>query len=319
MERDREKGTSESRAESENVPAKRRNQPDGARPRLLLLEDDEDLTQGLVYVLEREGFAVYCARTIKQARRLLGLAGERGAGGEFFDLAILDVSLPDGSSFSFCEQLRRAGQSVPVLFLTAADEETSVIRGLECGGDDYVVKPFRIGELCSRIRALLRRSGVWADALRAVPGRTETAAEPRGRDSAQEAMAARLIREHGGADASRAMCNEYKEQAGRAGLLRSGAVTIDLLANRAYRDGAPLELTAAEYRLLLLLVRNEGRVMTRAQILDALWDGAGDFVDDNTLSVYIRRLRTKVEANPSAPRRLLTVRGLGYRWQGKEA
>ncbi len=226
--------------------------------RLFLLEDDRSLIDGLRYSLEKNGFRLTVARTV-------GEAMERLERTEDYDLLLLDVSLPDGTGFDVCRQVRAQDAGIPIIFLTAADEETNVIRGLDGGGDDYITKPFRLGELCSRIRAQLRRSG-----------------RPQ----------------------------ERKE-------LRSGGLFIDLLAGRAYMEDRMLELTAAEYRLLCLLVENEGRVLTRTQILDALWDGNGSFVDDNTLSVYVRRLREKLEEDPSAPAHLLTVRGRGYEWKGQ--
>lgn len=226
--------------------------------RILLLEDDAGLTEGLQYSLERNGFSLKAVRTVKEAKEALK---EKDA----YDLLLLDVALPDGTGFEVCEAVRAGGSRIPVIFLTAADEETSVIRGLDGGGDDYITKPFRLGELCSRIRALLRRSGG----------------------------------EDGGGN----------EQ------LISGPVRIDLSGCRAYREGELLELTGAEFRLLCLLVKNPGRVLTRSAILDALWDGNGNFVDDNTLSVYMRRLREKVEADPSNPVHLVTVRGFGYQWK----
>ena len=226
--------------------------------RLFLLEDDEALAEALAWALEKNDFAVTRAATLAEARKLL-------AGGDFA-LLVLDVGLPDGSGFGLCRELRAAGSAVPILFLTAADEEVSIIRGLDGGGDDYMTKPFQLGELCSRLRALLRRAG----------------AAPTG-----------------------------------AAVLRSGPVSIDLAGCRASLGGKTLDLTAAEYRLLCLLVRNAGRTLTRRAILDALWDGSGDFVDDNTLSVYVRRLRAKIEDDPAHPRRLITVRGFGYRWEGQ--
>ena len=228
--------------------------------RLFLLEDDRSLIDGLRYSLEKNGFRLTVARTV-------GEAMERLERTEDYDLLLLDVSLPDGTGFDVCRQVRAQDAGIPIIFLTAADEETNVIRGLDGGGDDYITKPFRLGELCSRIRAQLRRSG-------------------------------------------RPQERERKE-------LRSGGLFIDLLAGRVYMEDRMLELTAAEYRLLCLLVENEGRVLTRTQILDALWDGKGSFVDDNTLSVYVRRLREKLEEDPSSPAHLLTVRGRGYEWKGQ--
>lgn len=226
--------------------------------RLLLLEDDESLIDGLEYALGKNGFLVETARTVAEAREALGREPE-------FDLLLLDVTLPDGSGFDVCAAVRRAANLVPVMFLTAADEETSIIRGLDGGGDDYITKPFRLGELCSRIRALLRRSG---------------------------------------------------KQSAESGFLASGGISVDLAAGRAYLRREPLELTGAEYRLLCLFLKNRGQVLTRSRILDILWDGSGSFVDDNTLSVYIRRLREKIERDPSSPQCLKTVRGIGYRWEG---
>ena len=227
--------------------------------RLLLLEDDVSLIDGLRYSLEKDGFELEVARTVREARVCL-------KEGHSFDLLLLDVTLPDGTGFMICEEVRSAGDTTPIIFLTASDEETSIIRGLDSGGDDYITKPFRLGELCSRIRALLRRSAM---------GKQE-----------------------------------------KSGLLRSGPVTVDQFAGRAYLEGRLLDLTGAEYRLLCLFLRHDGQILTRNAILDALWDGNGSFVDDNTLSVYIRRLREKIEKNPSRPKHLMTVRGMGYRGEG---
>lgn len=225
--------------------------------KLLLLEDDIGLTDGLAWSLRKNGYEIETAGTIKEAEELLAEAGS-------FDLFLLDVTLPDGNGFMLCERLRGAGDETPIIFLTAADEETSVIRGLDCGGDDYVTKPFKVGELCSRIRALLRRS---------------------------------------------------KSRDGQDGMLCSGEITVNLMEGKASVRGVPVELTAAEYRLLCLFLKNSGRVLTRRMILDRMWDGAGNFVDDNTLSVYVRRLREKLEENPSRPEHLQTVRGFGYQWK----
>lgn len=226
-------------------------------PAILLLEDDISLVDGLQYALAKNGFAVEVARTVAEAVGLLT--------GRTYDLLLLDVALPDGNGFEVCERVRQQGSTVPIIFLTAADEEVNVIRGLDMGGDDYITKPFKLGELCSRIRALLRRTGT-------------------------------------------------AKQYGSESALESGGLRIDLLGSRVTLEGKPVELTGVEYRLLCLLIRNSGRVMSRNLILDSLWDGTGDFVDDNTLSVYIRRLREKLEHDPSHPERLVTVRGFGYQW-----
>lgn len=225
--------------------------------KLLLLEDDISLIDGLTYSLKKNGFDIEVARTIEEAKRLL-------AGDADFALLLFDVTLPDGNGFTLCEKIRETGNPVPIIFLTASDEETSVIRGLDCGGDDYITKPFKLGELCSRIRALLRRSN--------------------------------------------------RKDAGE-NILRSGNLLVNLTEGRVFLGEEPVEFTGAEYRLLCLLLKNSGRVLARSMILDKLWDGAGNFVDDNTLSVYVRRLREKLEKNPSKPEHLKTVRGFGYQWK----
>lgn len=223
--------------------------------RLLLLEDDQSLIDGLVYALTKEGFALDVAMTVREARAQLA--------SQAYDLLLLDQTLPDGSGLALCEEVRAGGNAVPIIFLTAMDEEIQVIRALDAGGDDYITKPFKLGELCSRIRAQLRRSGML-------------------RQQEQEPVSEGTVRIEGG---------------------------------RAYRAGEALELTATELRLLACFLRNRGQVLTREQLLAALWDEDANFVDDNTLSVYIRRLREKVERDPSAPQHLRTVRGLGYEWR----
>ena len=222
--------------------------------RILLLEDDASLIDGLEYALGKNGFEINSVRTVRGAMECLRESGT-------YDLLLLDVTLPDGTGFDVCETVRAAGSQIPIIFLTASDEEVNVIRGLDSGADDYITKPFKLGELFSRIRALLRRTGYTAKPV-----------------------------------------------------ISSGALSIDFAANRVTVDKDTVELTRAEYRLLSLLVRNADRVVNRETILEALWDNTGDFVDDNTLSVYIRRLREKIEPDPSQPQHLITVRGFGYRW-----
>ena len=224
---------------------------------MLLLEDDISLIDGLTYSLKKNGFIIETARTIEEAEKFLAECTD-------FDLLLFDVTLPDGSAFALCEKIREAKNPVPIIFLTASDEETSVIRGLDCGGDDYITKPFKLGELCSRIRALLRRS----HRLNVEPG-----------------------------------------------ILQSGDLTVNLAESRVLFCGKDMEFTGAEYRLLCLFLQNSGRILTRGAILDRLWDRAGNFVDDNTLSVYVRRLREKLERDPSHPEHIKTVRGVGYQWK----
>lgn len=238
------------------------------KAKILLVEDDISLIDGLAYSLRKNGFELDVAMSLKEAYDLL-----KGKGGNFagentpgaYDLLLLDISLPDGTGFDLCENIRKKGSEVPVIFLTALDEEVNIIRGLDGGGDDYITKPFKLGELCSRINALLRRSG--------------------------------------------------RKSSGEGERLKSGPVEIDLSSCRVSLEGKNLELTGAEYRLLCFLLKNQNQILTRTVILNAMWDDNGSFVDDNTLSVYIRRLREKIEKDPSNPRYLQTVRGFGYQWK----
>jgi len=223
--------------------------------RILLVEDDLSLIDGLEFSLRKNGFEVDVARTVKDA--LSQFAAQK------YDLLLLDLTLPDGSGFEMCRKARQASD-VPIIFLTASDEEVNVVMGLDMGGDDYITKPFKLNELVSRINALLRRAGI-----------------------------------------SKALQTE----------LKSNGITVRLDENRVLKDGLEIELTVVEYRLLCLLMQNPNNVLTRAVLLDKLWDGSGSFVDDNTLSVYVRRLRSKIEDDPENPMYLLTVRGVGYKWK----
>ena len=177
-------------------------------------------------------------------------------------MIILDVSLPDGSGFDICNKIRQTSK-VPILFLTAADEETDIIMGLDIGGDDYITKPFKLAVLMSRINALLRRSSNF----------NETDTE-----------------------------------------LSSNGITVQLLKGKVYKGDVELELTESEYKLLCFFMENPNIVLSPEQILSRLWDCSENFVDNNTLTVYIRRLRTKIEENPSNPQRIVTVRRMGYKW-----
>jgi DNA-binding response OmpR family regulator len=221
---------------------------------ILLVEDDLSLIEGLEFSLKKNGYSVTVCRTVREALATF-LA-------QAFDLLLLDLTLPDGSGFELCRAVRQTSR-VPIIFLTASEEEVNVVMGLDMGGDDYITKPFRLNELLSRISALLRRAGM-------------------------------------SEEGPRELC--------------SNAITVRPSEGRAFKAGTDLELTAAEYRLLCLLMQNPNAVLTRNVILDRLWDGSGSFVDDNTLSVYVRRLRSKIEDDPEDPRYLLTARGMGYKW-----
>ena len=226
---------------------------------VLIVDDVMSNVLLLKVLLSNEKFNIITANC---GRRALEEAKEKKP-----DLLLLDVMMPDLSGFEVAQELKKDPElrDIPIIFLTASDEEVSIIRGLDSGGDDYITKPFKLGELCSRIRALLRRARV-----------------------------------------SKSEKDTFME---------CGDITIDLLDSRATLKGKALDLTSAEYRLLCLLVRNANRVVTRDIILNELWDDTGNFVDDNTLSVYVRRLREKVETDPSHPEHLITIRGFGYQWK----
>ena len=179
-----------------------------------------------------------------------------------YDLVILDVSLPDGSGYDICQKIRKVSK-VPIMFLTAADEETDIIMGLDIGGDDYITKPFKLAVFLSRVNALLRRSENF---------------------------------------------NQMETE------LSSNGITIQRLKGEVYKNGKQIDLTASEYKLLCLFMENPDMILSPEQILSRLWDCDEKYIDTNTLTVYIRRLRKKIEDNPADPHSIVTVRGMGYKW-----
>lgn len=219
---------------------------------VLLVDDDTSIVSNLRTFLNQEGFQVTSANNQKETIDLLD------PGQYHFDLALLDVSLPDGSGFSLCSAIK-ANSDIPVIFLTASDDEYSVVAGLDLGADDYISKPFRPRELISRMNSVLRRYHRGSQPL------------------------------------------EYHE------------LKADTVRGLVYKNNMELTLSALEYRLLLLFLSNQGIVLTRSRLLDELWDMAGEFVNDNTLTVYIKRLREKIEADPAHPEYIKTIRGLGYK------
>lgn len=223
--------------------------------KILLVEDDLSLINGLSFAIKKQGYELDIARTSCEA-------DEIWSDGRY-DLVILDVSLPDGSGFDICRKIRQTSKA-PIIFLTAADEETDIIMGLDIGADDYITKPFKLAVLLSRINAILRRSNDFNTAD------TE---------------------------------------------LNSNGIRVELLKNKVYKNNTPVELTANEYKLLCMFMQNPDIVLTSDRILGKLWDCDENYIDNNTLTVYIRRLRTKIEDNPSEPKLIVTVRGLGYKWQ----
>lgn len=219
--------------------------------RIFLIEDDRKIARNLILLLRSEGFTVSHAATCADALAMLG-------GGNTFDIALVDILLPDGNGFMLCTEIREK-QDIPVIFLTASGDESSVVTGLNMGADDYITKPFRPRELVARIRAALRKSG------------------------------------------------------GAPSAFELGGLRIDIASGTVHKGGEEILLSALEYRLLLVFVNNPRSIITRNILLDELWNAAGEFVNDNTLSVYIRRLREKIEDDPADPKIIRTVRGIGYR------
>lgn len=233
--------------------------------RVLLVEDDEAITMGLSYSLEKEGYEVVTAKNATEARSVW-TTGK-------YDICVLDINLPDGSGYDICRYIKQS-EDVPVIFLTAVDAEVNVVMGLEMGADDYICKPFRVGELMARIKSALRRAD-----------RTQSCGTGNSKP-------------------------DHPEVIGdiRVNTKEAKVVQID----REAELEETIELTALEYRLLLTFVNNRGIVLSRKKLLSDMWDISGDFVNDNTLTVYIKRLRDKIERDPANPEIIRTVRGLGY-------
>ncbi|MGN0448060.1 MAG: response regulator transcription factor [Acutalibacteraceae bacterium] len=218
---------------------------------IFLLEDDEAIGIGLTYSLKNEGYEVTLAKTVSEGLKTISEND--------FSLYILDLTLPDGSGYDVCKKIKEKGD-LPVIFLTAYDDEVNVVMGFELGADDYIAKPFRVKELLVRIKSVLRRYR---------------------KDSAD-------------------------------GIYKIKNLTVNANEAKVYKGGKEIILTAMEYRLLLILLNNRGNVLSRNQLLENIWDVEGDFVEDNTLTVYIKRLRDKIEEDIANPEYIKTVRGLGY-------
>lgn len=216
--------------------------------KILLVEDDAFLRDGLCEMLEKEGYGVTAVSTILDARSKIT---------EGYNLVILDVMLPDGNGFDFCTEIRENGNNIPILFLTACDDEIQIVRGLDAGADDYVTKPFKLLELMSRVRALLRRN----------------------------------------------VTNN---------IIQSSDIAVDTRNMTVKKNGEIIFVTKTEFQILSTLIRNNGIIVTRAMLLQSIWDDNGDFIDDNTLSVHVSRLREKIGAE-----HIKTIRGVGYRWEDK--
>ena len=216
---------------------------------ILLVEDDTFLREGLIELLTNESYKITAAENANKAKTYLNMTD--------FDLVVLDVRLPDGSGLDICREIRTDGKTMPVLFLTACDDENEIVTGLDSGADDYVTKPFGIKVLLSRIRALLRRNP--------------------------------------------------------SSIYESDGLYVDLNKMIVRKNGETVFLTPTEFQILSTLIRNAGIVITRGSLLSSIWDCDGNFIDDNTLSVHISRLREKIGTS-----KLSTIRGVGYRWEDKQ-
>lgn len=222
---------------------------------ILLVEDNEIISKGLKYSLEQEKFLVTIKDNVKQAKEEINKNKDK------YNLIILDIALPDGNGFELCKFIKEK-TSIPVIFLTAKDEEQDVVEGFDLGADDYVIKPFRNRELISRINNIFRRY-------------------------------------------------DFKDQNSlnnNSNIIEAGNIKLDLEAKRVYSKEKEIILTALEYKILVLLFNNINRTVTREEILDKIWDIAGNFVEDNTLTVYIKRIRQKLGEDI-----IKTIKGIGYR------
>ncbi|WP_242298521.1 response regulator transcription factor [Bacillus cereus group sp. BfR-BA-01382] len=221
--------------------------------KVLFVEDDNDLGMAIEFTLKGEGLEVIRVSTVQDAKDQYE--------NNKFDLAILDVGLPDGNGYDLCTYLKRKGD-IPIIFLTALDEEANVVMGLDIGGDDYITKPFRVKELLSRVKVQLRK-------------KIKTASNT---------------------------------------ILRSENIQLEVEAARAFKHEKSINLTHLEYKLLLKLMLNPHKVLQRNEILKKIADEGEVFFDENTLSVYVKRLRSKIEDNPQNPDCIITQRGVGYFW-----
>lgn len=223
---------------------------------ILLVEDDKTIASGLEYSLQQDQFSTVLCHDIASAKKIIAEQLDQ------FALCLFDLSLPDGSGYELCKMVKEQSD-IPVIFLTAVDDEVNVVMGLDMGADDYITKPFRIRELLSRIKSVLRRY--------------------------------------------------QKQPQARAIIIEVDTIRINTLEGKVYKHGDEIPLTALEYRLLLIFANHIGQILSRNQLLEQIWDVAGDFVNDNTLTVYIKRLREKLEDDPKDPTFIKTVRGLGYK------
>lgn len=217
--------------------------------KILLVEDSDSIILGLKYSLEQENFNVKVTKTEEDTKKII----EK----EDFDLILLDITLPDGNGFNICKFVKER-KDIPIIFLTARDEETNVVMGLDLGADDYIIKPFRTRELISRINSVFRR---------------------------------------------------YNKADINSNIIKYKDIKIDMNQAKVYKGEQEIIFTSLEYKIVLMLFSNVNKLITRDELLEKIWDIAGNFVNDNTLTVYIKRIREKLEDENI----IKTVRGFGYR------
>ena len=217
---------------------------------ILIVEDDKSILANLKSLLENEGYLVFTADGQNKAQEILSE--------NQIDLILLDITLKDGNGFAFCTYAKEKFAHIPIIFLTALDDEASVVTGFSLGADDYISKPFRSGELLARIYRRMKKQS----------GETQ---------------------------------------------IKIQNVTINLDTAQVFKDGEEIFLSSLEYKILLILIRRPGTLISREQLLSEIWDLAGNFVNDNTLTVYVKRLREKIEDDSQNPKIIKTVRGLGYK------
>lgn len=222
---------------------------------ILLVEDDEALAMGIEYSLSSEGFNVDISSTVKDANRKID--------NNNYDLALLDINLPDGTGYEICKYINDK-KDMSIIFLTALDEEVNIVLGLDMGADDYITKPFKIKELISRVKAVLRRSTKSNNVLQTK--------------------------------------------------LKSGNIIFNFLEASIIKDNKQISLTAQEFRLLQAFMQRPNEVISKEELISKVFSGETEFVDDNTMSVYIKRLRMKIEEDIKNPEYIVNRRGLGYQW-----